>query len=165
MDIGGYVYSEPTAIQALTVDFEYRWSAPSLIATLVVSGLTSIDEPRSDKIYYNRTLRVEVTFPEAVKVRAALADMPYGDMPYVISDEAKTTHISTIVLPPESEGLFTLFIKTATQDDLPGAYISQTQFWVGKAPTGQDTKKLLRLRKFSKDGAMSRWDGALVRSI
>jgi len=184
MDFGGYVYNEPTAIQELIVlpgaveylwsvpseiqelvvatEVEYLWSAPSLIQTLNITNLSEVIEPVIDTIYYNRTVRVSVVFPEAVKARAALEDIPYDNMPYLISDVAKASHVAVVTLPPESEGDQTLFIKTANPDDSPAIYMSIAAFGVARAPTGKDTRKLLRLRKFFKDGNLERWHGKLA---
>lgn len=162
MNIGGYVYSASSPIQALEISIpapEYRWSSPSLIYTTVIGGLSLISKPVSSRLYFNRTIRVEAVFPTAVKARAALEDVAYASMPYIISDEAKTDHVAAVTLPPESEGFFTLYIKTANADDSPGAYMSSVAFNVAKAPTGADSNKLLAARKFSKDGEMVRWNG------
>ena len=162
MNFGLYSYSESSPTQALEINFpepEYRWSQESLIQTMVIGGMSVINKPVASNVYFNRTIRVEVTFPSAVKARAALEDVAYDSMPYTISNEAKTDHVAAITLPPESEGLYSLYIKTVHADDSPAAYMPNIAFHVAKAPTGQDSNKLLGARKFSKDGDMSRWNG------
>lgn len=162
MNFGGYRYSEPGLTQALDIipAVVYRWSAPSLIHSITISGLSVADQPQANKTYFNRTVLVDVEFPTAVKVRAALADVPYVDMPYIISDEAKTGHVANVVLPPGAEGGYTLFIKTLNEDDTQGSYMFSIPFQVEVAPTGRDSYKLLRLRKYSKNGHIARWNGA-----
>jgi hypothetical protein len=153
----GHVYSEPSAIRSQAI-FIHDWSDPSETQTLEISSST-VTQPASGHIYYNRTLVVALSFPSNVKVKAALSDLSYDAMPFILADTATNEIYTTITLPMNAMGEQTLYIKTVDADNNPMPYMRSVTFHMGPAPIGPDTPKLLRLRKFSHDNLLKRWHG------
>lgn len=156
--IGNYIYGDPTTSSNVNIT-PYTWVGPTSTGTIVIGNVSIVTEPVPGTTYYNRTLKVSVSFPEAVKVKAGLSDSVFASMPFTVSNTAQQSHEVTVTLPAGTEGAQTLYFKTAYANDSNAPYMPNISFNVEPAPIGPDTNKLLRLRKFSHNGAISRWNG------
>jgi len=161
--IGNYIYNRTAHEQNISI-FANTWSDPSLIQTLTIDDTASLIHPNRNT-FYNRTIVVEVNFPHPVKIKAALENLPFELMPFTISDTAQTHIRTTITLPANALGMQTLFIKTTYDDNTDAPFGKAVSFQVEPAPTGADTHSLMRLRKYSHNGEIHRWNSLMFAPL
>lgn len=155
-----YVESEIASTYVIV----YEW-VPSPITSTII-GLSTVEYPMSNTIYHNRTLRLKVDFPAAVKLKVGFTDSTYDTLPVVVSDTPQASYDTYITIPEGFEGTQTLFLKTADIDNNPLPFQARVEFMVIQpSPIGLDSHKLLRLGKFAHGNVMQRWNKKEIETL